>query len=171
MSTKNVERGNDPFGLLFVPDLQSDACKKAEAEEAHVPANATRIHNLPGNDYISDLVGFVPWFSPTCMLEYFASVRQSDVKAVIVYQPGNSTDMPPVMNDASWGLGDGGAWKTDNDFPTYAIMSASGGVIMTQLSLYSGNLTDAPQGNDLLELGLDFKPTDYVRLYATIATG
>jgi hypothetical protein len=105
------------------------------------------------------------------MLEYFESIRKSDVKAVIVYHPGNSTLMPPVMNDASWGLGDGGAWKTNNNFPTYAIASASGGIIMKELSLYSGNLTDVPQGDSLLELGMDFKPTDYVRLYATITTG
>ncbi|KAF2662365.1 hypothetical protein K491DRAFT_700193 [Lophiostoma macrostomum CBS 122681] len=166
LSSKDVEHGDDPFGLLFVPALQSDACKKAEA--AFVPANATRIQNIPRNGDSYALIGFAPWFSPPCMLEYFQSVRKSDVKAVIVYQPGNSTDMPPIMNDASWGLGDGGTWKVDNDFPTYAIMAASGGIIMEELSLYSGNITDVPQSDDLLDIGLE--PTDYVRLYATVAT-
>lgn len=165
LSTKNVERGNDPYGILFVPELETDGCKKSEEE--YVPANATRLRNLPqGTNYA--LIAIAPWFEPTCMHEYFKSVRAAPVKALLVYQPGTSAAMPPPMNDASWGLGDGGGWKSSNNFPTYAIMSVSGSIITKQLSLYSGNITDAPNGHELSSM---FSPTDYVRLWATVNTG
>ena len=164
LSTKNVERGNDPYGILYVPDLQSDDCKNSEAQ--YIAKNATRLRNLPqGANYA--LVAFAPWYSPTCMHEYFSSARKAPTKALVVYQPGTSAAMPPPMSDASWGLGDGGSWKSSNNFPTYAIMSASGGIIAQQLSLYSGNLTDVPYGHDLSAI---FSPTDYVRLWATVST-
>jgi hypothetical protein len=75
--------------------------------------------------------------------------------------------MPPPMSDPSWGLDDGGSWKTANNFPTYAIMSASGSIVMHQLSLYSGNISDVPHGHDLIS---DFSPTSYVRLFANVNT-
>ncbi|KAF2006720.1 hypothetical protein P154DRAFT_529735 [Amniculicola lignicola CBS 123094] len=164
LSTKGVERGSDPYGILYVPSLSTGDCQKSEA--AHVPANATRLRNLPQDvDYA--LVAFAPWFSPTCMLEYFRSARNSPVKAFLVYQPGDSAAMPPIMKDDSWLLGDGGAWQTDNTFPTYALAPISGTIIMDQLSKYSGNVSDAPNGKELSEL---FKPSDYIRLWATVNT-
>lgn len=165
LSTKNVERGNDPYGILYVPDLGSDECKEAEGD--YVPSNATRLRNLPqGSNYA--LIAIAPWFSAPCINEYFQSARTSPVKAMFVYQPGTSAAMPPTMNDASWGLGDGGSWKSANNFPTYAIMSVSGGIIVDQLGLYSGNITDVPHGHELASI---FSPTDYVRLWATVSTG
>jgi hypothetical protein len=131
-----------------------------------VAKNATRLSNLPQETNYA-LVAFAPWFSPTCMLEYFQSARNSPVKAFLVYQPGTSAMMPPPMNDVSWGLGDGGQWKSANNFPTYALMSVSGGIIAEQLSLYSGNITDAPHAEELVSL---FSPADYVRLWATVNT-
>lgn len=165
LSSKDVERGNDPYGILFVPALSSDDCKQSERQ--YVPSNATRLDNLPsGTDYA--LIAFAPWYSPDCMKQYFQAARTSPVKAFFVYQPGTSNSMPPVMNDPSWYLGDGGSWKVDNKFPTYAIASVSGGIIAQQLGLYSGNITDVPHGQ---ELASEFPPTDYVRLWATVNTG
>ncbi|KAF2707273.1 hypothetical protein K504DRAFT_458712 [Pleomassaria siparia CBS 279.74] len=165
LSTKDVERGNDPYGILFVPDLQTDDCKNAES--ALVPANVTRLSNLPSNTEYA-LVAFAPWFRSDCMKEYFAAARKRPaVKAFLVYQPGDSWSMPPVMNDASWGLGDGGQWKAANDFPTYALAPISGTQIVEQLGQYSGNITDAPYGHDLASM---FGPTEYVRLWANVNT-
>jgi hypothetical protein len=166
LSTKNVERGNDPYGILFVPNLQSDLCKKNEGQ--HVPANATRHSNLP-RDTEYALIALAPWFSVDCMLEYFAAARDEPaVKAFLVYQPGTSDAMPPIMNDPSWGLGDGGSWKSANSFPTYAISSVAGAKVVVELSRYSGNITDAPHGHELASM---FSPTDYVRLWSTVDTG
>ncbi|KAF2112181.1 hypothetical protein BDV96DRAFT_634379 [Lophiotrema nucula] len=164
LSAKNVERGNDPYGILYVPNLQSDDCINSEKD--YVPANTTRLRNLPqGTDYA--LIGLLPWFSPSCVLEYFAAARTSPVKALLVYQPGESAAMPPTLNDPSWTLGDGGQWRSANNFPTYALAPVSGGIVMQQLGLYSGNITDAPHGEELASL---FSPTDYVRLWATVNT-
>jgi hypothetical protein len=76
--------------------------------------------------------------------------------------------MPPSPSDASWALGDGGAWKSANDFPTYAIMPVSGGILVEQLGLYSGNVTDTPYGSELSGMLNAF---DYVRLWAGVRTG
>ncbi|KAF2268287.1 hypothetical protein CC78DRAFT_510788 [Lojkania enalia] len=163
LSTKNIGKGgNDPNGILYVPDLQSQACKDSEAE--YVAANATRLRNLPVDaNYF--LIGIFPWYSGPCVLEYFKAARKSPTTAVLVYHPGMSAEMPPPLSDPSWYLGDGGSWKSDNKFPTYAIAPVSGGIIMQQLSEYSGNLTDVPHGEELATL---FNPTDYVRLWATV---
>lgn len=166
LSPKDSGRGTDPYGILFVPDLKSEGCKQSELK--HIPANATRHHNLPqGTNY--SLVGLAPWFSPACMHEYLESARSfSSMHAILVYQPGKSAAMPPPASDASWALGDGGAWKKANEFPTYAIMPISGSILVEQLSLFSGNITDAPDGEDLASM---YRATDYVRLWTTIRTG
>ncbi|KAF2680970.1 hypothetical protein K458DRAFT_84486 [Lentithecium fluviatile CBS 122367] len=162
LSPKDVQRGNDPYGILYVPDLSSSGCRDAEQE--HVPSNATRLNNLPSDtDYA--LVAFAPWFSPTCMLEYFQAARSSTARAFLVYLPGNDNTMPPVMNDHAWYLGDGGSWKMNNTFPTYAISSSSGSIIARELSFYSGNVSNTPYSDEFPAV---VNPTDYVRLWASI---
>jgi hypothetical protein len=164
LSTKGVDAGSDPYGILYVPDLHTDGCKTEEQQ--HVPANATRLANLPaGKNYA--LIAVAPWYSPQCMIEYFTAARQAPTKAIYVYQPGQGDARPPVLNDASWNLQDGGSWQSANSFPTYALSSTSGGNIMTQLGLYSGNLTDVPHGR---ELSQSLDDTDYVRLWGTVST-
>ncbi|KAJ4329843.1 hypothetical protein N0V95_010141, partial [Ascochyta clinopodiicola] len=73
LSTKGAASSSDPFGILYLPDLDSDACKRDEAQ--HVPANATRIADLPADTNYA-FIAFAPWFSPTCTLEYFAAARK-----------------------------------------------------------------------------------------------
>lgn len=163
LSTKGVD-GSDPYGILYVPDVTSDACKQQEKD--YVPTNATRVANLPdGKNYA--LIAVAPWFSPQCMLEYFAAARQQPTKGVLVWQPGTGNNQPPVLNDPSWSLQDGGGWQKANTFPTYALTDTTGGIIMDQLSKYSGNLTTVPNGDELAQ-SLD--TTDYVRLWATVST-
>ncbi|KAF2200653.1 hypothetical protein GQ43DRAFT_417529 [Delitschia confertaspora ATCC 74209] len=169
LSTNGVSKGSTPHGLLYVPSLQSDDCK--DIEKQHVPNNVTRVDDLPHNMGYS-LVAFAPWLKqPKCIQQYLASARNQPTKAFIVYQPGNSTDVPPPMNDPSWGLGDGGSWKRANPFPVYAISSIYGAIVMKELKLYSGNVTEAPYGNTLLSIYNPSSPTDYIRLWATVNTG
>jgi hypothetical protein len=164
LSTKGVDGGTDPYGILYVPDLYTDGCKSEEAE--HVPANATRLADLPaGKNYA--LIAVAPWYSPQCMIEYFTAARRVTTKAIFVYQPGQSNAKPPVLNDPSWDLQDGGGWQRANTFPTYALSSMTGGVIMQQLSQYSGNLTNVPHGAQLAQ---DYDHTDYIRLWASVDT-
>ncbi|KAJ4366379.1 hypothetical protein N0V83_008015 [Neocucurbitaria cava] len=165
LSTKGVDAGTDPYGILYVPDLHSDGCKNEE--QKYVPANATRLSDLPsGKNYA--LIAVTPWFSPQCQIEYFTSVRQAPAKAMFVYQqPGDSNAKPPVLNDPSWDLQDGGSWQSANTFPTYALSSMTGSVIMAQLNLYSGNLSTVPHADTLAQM---FDPSDYIRLWATVST-
>jgi hypothetical protein len=101
------------------------------------------------------------------MLEYFSAARLVTTKGVLTYQLGKGDAQPPVLNDMSWSLQDGGAWQSKNKFPTYALSSTTGEIVMQQLSEYSGNLTDAPFGEQLAEA---FDPRDYIRLWATVST-
>lgn len=72
-----------------------------------------------------------------------------------------------MLNNPAWDLQDGGMWQQDNTFPTYALSSTSGNIIMDQLNLYSGNLSTVPNGEDLATI---FPSTDYIRLWATVST-
>jgi len=131
-----------------------------------VPENATRIANLPTDkDYA--LIAVAPWFSAQCTTEYFAAARNHPTKAFLTYQPGDTNAKPPVLNDASWNLQDGGSWQTANDFPTYALSSITGNNIMDQLNEYSGNLSSVPHADELSQI---YNSSDYVRLWATVST-
>jgi hypothetical protein len=165
LSTKGVYNNQDPYGILYVPDLLTAGCK--EQEGGHVPANATRIAHLP-TDKNYALIAVAPWFSAQCTIEYFTAARQLPTKAFFAYQPGDSNAKPPVLNDASWNLQDGGSWQAANNFPTYALSSMTGGIVMEQLDKYSGNLSSVPHGDVLSQR---YDSTDYVRLWATVSTG
>ncbi|RAR01083.1 ring finger domain-containing protein [Stemphylium lycopersici] len=164
LSTKDADSDQNPYGILFVPDLYTSGCRAEEA--AFVSENATRVANLP-QDKNYALIAVAPWFSPQCTIEYFTEARRYSTKAFVTYLPGDSNEKPPVLNDAVWNLEDGGNWQTLNSFPTYAVSSLTGKNIMDQLNEYSGNLTDVPNGDRLSQI---YNRTDYVRLWATINT-
>ncbi|KAF2846901.1 hypothetical protein T440DRAFT_457389 [Plenodomus tracheiphilus IPT5] len=164
LSTKGVDAGTDPYGILYVPDLRTDGCK--EQERQHVPDNATRLSNLPdGKNYA--LIAVAPWYSAQCTIEYFTAARETTTKAFFTYQPGFTNAKPPVLNDASWNLQDGGSWQTANSFPTYAVSSNTGSNIMHQLEQYSGNVSNVPHGDELSRI---YAPSEYVRLWASVGT-
>ncbi|OAG01162.1 uncharacterized protein CC84DRAFT_1128588 [Paraphaeosphaeria sporulosa] len=163
LSSKGVERGDDPYGLLYIPALQTDECR--DSEKDYVPENATRLANLPYNAGYA-LIAVAPWFSPNCMKEYFTTARNEPVKAFIVYQPDpDSTAMPPETNDQVWAMNDGGSWQYSNQFPTYAVPGASGYLITSQMSNYSGNISTVPYGDSLSK---QYSETDYIRLWAKV---
>jgi hypothetical protein len=130
-----------------------------------VPANVTRQANLPPTDFT--LVAIAPWINRQCTREYLAAARQDPNRAFIFYLPDNATTSPPSPKSSVWDLGDGGKWKTKNQFPVYTVPGYYGNSLMHQLSLYSGNMTSVPYGHQISELpGID--PRDYVRLYTKI---
>ncbi|KAL5397552.1 hypothetical protein PMIN04_003417 [Paraphaeosphaeria minitans] len=163
LSSKGVERGDDPYGLLYIPALQTDECRNSEKD--YVPKNATRLINLPYNAGYA-LIAVAPWFSSNCMKEYFLTARNEPVKAFIVYQPDpESTATPPKTNDQVWALNDGGSWQYSNQFPTYAVPGASGYLIASQMSNYSGNISTVPYGDSLSK---QYPESDYIRLWAKV---
>jgi len=168
LSTNGIASGDDVAGLLYTPDLlPTSECINASAP--YVPANATRLANLPNTDY--DLVAIAPWVSPQCVQEYLSSARDVEglVRGFLFYLPSdNGTETPPEVNSQVWGLGDGGSWKRDNNYPVYAIPGASAGILMEASALYSRNISELPYGNLLVE---KYNSTDYVRLLVDIGTG
>jgi hypothetical protein len=165
LSTSVTGNGDNVKGLLYVPQLQSDdPCYNTT--KSYVPGNVTRRSDLPDSGF--SLVALAPWISINCTSSYLSSARRDPVKAFIFYLPDNSTTEPPPVNDPRWSLRDGGRWKSQNGFGVYAIPGVLGASVMHQLSLYSGNMTDVPNGADLTEI---FDPRDYVRLFAMIDIG
>jgi len=155
LSTTGAAAGVEVSGLLYTPVPSSTLCSQWPL---YVPKNATQVV-LPRA--IFGFIALAPWISQNCTLAYLAAVQQDPVRAFVFYLPGNSSDTPPLANDPAWALGDGGKWKSSNKFPVYAIPSDSGNQIMSQLTLYTGNLTSVPNGH---ELANSFPASDYVRL-------
>lgn len=167
LSTNGVSPGEDRHGILFVPEPESKHCKRLE--NGLVPPSATRIQHLPRDtDYST--IAVVPWSpdQPECVKEYLASAKRAEVNGCIVFQPGDTAAMPPPMSDPSWILYDGGRWRAANPFPVYAISPICGQILMDNLNLYSGNVSDAPNAQELLSI---YQPSDYIRLWANIQTG
>ena len=152
-------------GLLYVPDLDnSDPC--LNISQQYITQSTTRQANLPPTDY--SLIALAPWISANCTLSYLAAARADPARAFVFYPTDNSTDQPPPMNDPMWGLNDGGAWKSQNKYPVYAVPGQTGALLMHHLGKYSGNMTDVENGHLLTEM---YDSRDYVRLYTVITTG
>ncbi|KAI5359457.1 putative Zinc finger, RING-type [Septoria linicola] len=165
LSSRGANHGNDVTGLLYVPSLDSaDPCVNASAP--HVPQNATRRANLPQKDYT--LVALAPWVSGECSLKYMEAARQDPAHSIVFFLPGNDTGTPPEENDARWDIPNAGNWKSANGFPVYAVNGQIGSMLMDASAMYSGNMTDVPNGGQLVEY---YDSKDYVRLYADIDTG
>ncbi|KAI9648594.1 Urease [Ciborinia camelliae] len=164
LSTHNADADGVIGGFLYVPDLdQNDTCYNIS--KLYIPSNVTRQANLPATDF--SLVALAPWISIECTEGYLAAARQDPVRAFIFYQPDNSTAQPPPVSSNDWALGDGGSWMTTNKYPVYAVPGSIGARMMHEISLYSGNLTDVPNGHELSTFpGVD--PRDYVRVYTQL---
>jgi len=165
LSTNTADDGDTLEGLLYVPDLdRSDPCRNIS--RPYVTHNTTRQSNLPPTDY--SLIALAPWISANCTLSYLAAARADPARAFVFFPTDNSTDQPPPMNDPMWGLHDGGAWKSQNKYPVYAVPGQTGALLMHHLGKYSGNMTDVENGHLLTEM---YDSRDYVRLYTVITTG
>ena len=148
-----------------MPSLSStDPC--FNLSKRYIPDNAVKRVDLPDIDY--SLIAHAPWISENCTKSYLASASQYGARAFFFFDPDYSQDQPPTPNDPFWGLSDGGQWKSQNQYPVYAMSGFYGQQILQQLALYSGNMTDVPNGHILTET---YDPHDYVRLYTTVDTG
>lgn len=162
LSSNNPNNFDAIEGLLYVPTLPPSANGSCADAFSTLPSNVTTLADFPtGQDY--PLVAIFPWVSNSeCVEAYFAQSRADAVRSVFTYQPNASQDLPDAN---SWNLGDDNRWKSDNQFPIYGIAASIGPQILYEMSLYSGNMTSAPNG-DLLATQND--PRDFPRLFAHV---
>ena len=87
--------------------------------------------------------------------------------AMLVYRPDDEDGQPPDADSESWYIDGGLNWKHTNHFPVYAMSSVSGGRMMDQLSLYSGDLSEVPFAAQINET-YSPNPADYVRVWTQL---
>lgn len=164
LSTSTVSPGEEVSGFLYVPSLNaSDPC--IDTLRSHIPSNVTQVVQLPAADY--DRVALTPWVSAECTLSYLRAASWSRVRAFIFYRPDRLPDWPPAVDDAYWKLDDGDQWKSQYQFPIYAVSGQAGDELMTGLARYSGNMTQVEHGQELARL---FDPRGYARVYVNISS-
>ncbi|KAI2614922.1 hypothetical protein GGR54DRAFT_615346 [Hypoxylon sp. NC1633] len=169
LSTTSVSTANGVIqGLLYVPDLPTDdPCQNLSS--TYIPRNVTRQINLPTTNY--NLIALAPWINANCTQSYLASAKLDPIRGMLFYLPDDGIGQPPDVDDLAWDLGDGGAWKTTNRYPVYAIPSVSGKEMMRQLSFYSGDLSQVPFSDQIMSV---YHPNsaDFVRVWTqlTVAT-
>ena len=156
----NTDGDQDIEGFLYVPEYPLGSSCIYQTSQ-YTPQNATRMRDIPSADAMS--IALAPWTSPECVMALLDAV--SDIDAFIFYLPDSQPGPPPAVNDPVWGLGDGGRWKSRNKFPVYAIPGPTGTSIMTQLGLYSGSISKAPNGSQLIQ---NYPYRTDARLYAAV---
>ncbi|KAI9743509.1 MAG: hypothetical protein M1818_002822 [Claussenomyces sp. TS43310] len=163
LSTNDADVSDGIKGFLYVPDLNAnDPC--FHTSQQYIAQNVTRQANLPHSDY--NLVALAPWINANCTLSYLASTEDDPTRAFLFYIPDGGTTLPPSIDSEIWDLDDGGQWKSSAQYPVYALPDSIGSNMMNALSLYSGNVSEVPYGQNLSRLGID--PEAYVRICTEI---
>lgn len=165
LSTTNADPNQDLVGLLYLPELDPGSSCENEIFN-YVPRNATSQIHLP-LDAQFGFLAIAPWISAQCTQEFLYAARDDGNIAFIFFKPDNSTTVAPA-SDQQWSLGDNNKWKKSNKFPVFAISGSSGGQILRNMGLYSGNLTSVPHGHQLAD---EFPPSAYVRLAGSVSMG
>ncbi|RMZ84283.1 hypothetical protein DV738_g738, partial [Chaetothyriales sp. CBS 135597] len=163
LSNNNPSHRAEIEGLVYVPDITGadSACTTTELDL--VPSNVTRRSSFPPENY--PFIALAPWTSPACVQAYLASMRATAVRGAVVYLPNDQVDPPAPVSDPSWSLNDGGQWQSQNQFPIYALPGAIGAELMSVLARYSGNMSSAPLGDELVQ---QYDSRNFVRLYAHV---
>lgn len=147
-------------GLLYVPIRgQSSTCSSSNS---FIPSNVTVDTSFPPNQNYP-LISIFPWNNAECVSYYLTSSRTNAVRGAIVFQP--NVERPPPGNDQSWSIQDGGRWRTDNQFPIYAVPASWALNQLALSSQYSGSMSAAPNGNQLTQ---QYDARDYPRLFARV---
>ncbi|KAK5080563.1 hypothetical protein LTR05_008506 [Lithohypha guttulata] len=162
LSNNNPNRFSAIEGLLYVPTLPDSANGTCATAQTIVPSNVTTLASFP-SDQNYPLVAIFPWTeSASCTQAYLAQARADAVRAAFTFQPAGP-DLSQATN--SWNLNDTWSWKNENQYPIYAVAGATGAQILDQMALYSGSLTDAPNGATLAQQN---DPRDFPRLFAHV---
>ncbi|KAL7786400.1 hypothetical protein V8C37DRAFT_392221 [Trichoderma ceciliae] len=165
LTTTNADTLNGVIqGLLYVPDIsRMPSCDTQQYD--FIPHNVTRRANLPPTNY--NLIALAPWFSIDCTEAYLAAARADPIRAFIFYKPNNSSNKPQDVDSPVWNLDDDGAWRKQNQYPVFAVSGLEGQKMMTQLSLYSGTVSQIPHGEEIAQL-YGPNPKDYVRIWTEL---
>lgn len=163
LSSNNPNHYDTIEGLFYVPTLDSLYNSTCEEAFSAIPGNVTTLASFPHQDY--PLVALFPWTtSSDCTEAYFAQARADAVRGVITFQL-NSESHPPDSNDPSWLIEGSSDWKSDNQYPVYAVSHLAGSNFLLQLSRYSGNMTSVPNGRLLAE---QYDNRDFPRLFTQV---
>lgn len=146
-------------GLLYYPELPEDTPCSNQTQSL-APANVTTRAQVPLGNY--PLIAVAPWTDPACVQSYLDVMRFDNARGGIFFHPDNQSERPPPVSDPSWSLDDGGKWRSDNQFPIYALPGMLGTYMLNEMAQYSGNMSSAPFGDELVQL---YNPNDTVRLY------
>ena len=99
----------------------------------------TRLANFPASEWT--IIAIAPWISAPCTRSYLSAATKDKASALLVYLVDgvnlkNQTEAnPPPADDKRWSLDDKDAWKSQNQYPVYAINANVGSLVMTQLGL------------------------------------
>lgn len=145
LSTTNSPDKGPIKGLLFVPGLDyNDPCNNLTTP--FIPPNVTRHQDVLPFEY--NTVGLAPWISAECTQSFLDSSQRMEVDALVFYIPSHDNDKPPGPKDSAWMLDENEEWKSQNNYPVYAIPGLAGATLMNQLSMYSGDTIPPDSQND-----------------------
>ncbi|KPI44758.1 putative RING finger membrane protein [Cyphellophora attinorum] len=161
LNPNNPNNWNVLRGVLYVPDVPDAACPNDTLSV--IPANVTRGSDLPSSRLPPFAIA--PWTTPECVQAFLSSMRADAVAGAYFFHPDGSNDAPPNVNDPSWSLNDGGQWQGENQYGIYALPGAVGAGVLQALGQYSGNISNAPGGQQLSE---QFDPHDLIRLVTQV---
>lgn len=146
-------------GLFYVPTLDSSFNATCQQALSVIPNNVTTLASFPHQDY--PLIALFPWTTSTeCTDAYLTQCRADAVRGAIVYQL--TGQQPPPSTDNSWLLNGSDSWINENQYGIYGVGATMGATFMTQLALYSGNMTSAPNGPELVQ---QYDGRDFPRLF------
>ena len=100
-------------------------------------------------------------------MDYLAAARRSRTRAMFFYIPDSGSQQPPAVSDPVWDADDGGRWKSENNFPVYAVSGAMGAELIDQMVAYLGDVDKVPFGDEAIQ---EFGP-GFVKLFAQLETG
>ncbi|KAJ6000529.1 hypothetical protein N7481_000938 [Penicillium waksmanii] len=177
LSSNGVPDSGSVSGLLFVPSLSpKDPCNKDLA--SFIPSNVTRHEDVSEFGY--PVIGLAPWVSDDCTQKFLAASRDAGTAALVFFQPNNNkTGLPPPASDDNWKLKDE-RWRSDNEFPVYAIPGPAGTTLMGELSWFSDGQSKNSTNNrtrttrshesDRLFTMIDTKPSLWSFVLAILGT-
>lgn len=165
LSSGNLSKEASVRGFIYVPLLDpDDRCGNSTA--SIIPRNVTRQEDFPRTDY--DFIALAPWVSPNCTRSYLTAAADDDASAFVFYKPGSGSDLPPPFTDSMWDLHDEGSWRSDFEYPVYAVSGKVGSNLMDESAEYSGELTDLDHGS---ELSGEYDTNKLPRLSVSITSG
>lgn len=112
-----------------------------------IPNNVTTF--LDSEDWPT--IAIFPWTSESCAQAYLDHLSTHPAGAVFTFLPDLSITVVPDASNSSWSLGGNNSWQESWHWPTLAFTAASMQPILTEMSYYSGNMSDAPYGPNLTE--------------------